>query len=255
MLLEKLPWPPIGDAEALADRAVRSVGRDHVLRAHRVARPRRLAVPIVAVTPSSASCRARRPPTRIGCSAPSSSRLRRRIGSRPICVMNSRGDGLRSSTPSLISRKYQSSSFPPRLSTETIAPFWTNSRRRRFLDCVLEADRAVESPSCAGRRARRADGWPVRDAARRPGTARRRAARNTAADSPTRLPPTIRTGVSTVFIRVAGGVQARTIRRPAARRCRRGAGRRRLPRSMRLRPSTRSPRTRPRRRRPPSTRT
>jgi hypothetical protein len=32
------------------------------------------------------------------------------------------------STPSLMKRWYQSSSFPPRLSTDTIAPFWTNSR-------------------------------------------------------------------------------------------------------------------------------
>ena len=65
-----------------------------------------------------------------------------RTGSSPICVTKRRGDGLISSTPSLMKRKYQSSSFPPRLSTDTIAPFWTNSRPRRPR-CRPGADRAV----------------------------------------------------------------------------------------------------------------
>jgi hypothetical protein len=59
--------------------------------------------------------------------APSSAAARERTGSSPICVTKIRFEGLISSTLSLTKRKYQSSSFPPRLSTAMIAPFWTNS--------------------------------------------------------------------------------------------------------------------------------
>ena len=140
MLSEKLPWPELPDAEPLADRAARPVGGDRYLaRTVRSAPPSRGRT--TAVTPS-ASCSTETARTRTRMRAPSSA-ASSRIGSSPIWVTKRRGDGLMSSTPSLMYRKYQSSSFPPRLSTETIAPFWTNSRSAASSIVGLEPDGPV----------------------------------------------------------------------------------------------------------------
>ena len=104
------------DAEPLARRALRAVGRDDVARAHRalaaaVAVAQLHGHAVVVLLELDGLARILEP--RAGASA-----CWRRMGSRPICVMNSRGAGLRSSTPSLIERKYQSSSLPPSDSTD-----------------------------------------------------------------------------------------------------------------------------------------
>ena len=185
------------DAEALADRAVGAVGRDQVLRADRRARRRSRGR-------GSSRSRRRRPPrtrrprTSSGWRRPAPPPCARRIGSSPICVTNSRGEGLRCSTPSLTWRKNHSTSFPPRLSTDMTAPFCSNSRPGGGDDLVLEADaspqldRALEEQR--GARVDRRPGMPLYDDRRDPRCRQGRAA----VESPTRLPPTTRTRTSLV---------------------------------------------------------
>ena len=92
------------DAELLAYRAVAAVGRDEVAGAHRslasvvsVLDDGRHAVGVLLERDELGALLEMRA-ERLGT-------LATRIGSRPIWVMNSRGDGLRLSTPSLMLRK------------------------------------------------------------------------------------------------------------------------------------------------------
>src|SRR5436190_3102838 len=109
--------------------------------------------------------------------------------------MNSRFEGLRSSKPSLTLRKYQSSSCPPRLSTDMIAPFWTNSRSAASI--TSSSTPASRKTSIVRWLKWAARGWiavPACRSTRKLGTPCR--PRQSAADSPTRLPPTTSTGIS-----------------------------------------------------------
>ena len=105
--------------------------------------------------------------------------------------MKTLAEGLRSSTPSLISRKYQSSSFPPRLLDRHDRPVLGDSRRGRLLDRLLDPDRAIGLHRALvdeGRaRVDRGPDVPLHHQA----TERPAAPRKTAAESPTRLPPAI----------------------------------------------------------------
>ena len=141
MLSEKLPWPRTG----IPSRSRIGLWAPSAAITYR-ARTVRSGPPSLGrtttVTPSP-SCSAETASDACSIRAPRRSAARSRTGSSPICVTKSRADGLMSSTPSLMLRKYQSSSFPPRLSTDTIAPFWTNSRPAASSISLSQADRAV----------------------------------------------------------------------------------------------------------------
>ena len=126
MLSEKLPCPSMGmprrSRDGLWAPSAAIAYRARTVQSSPPSRGR-----IVATTPSS-EWSSETVSAAYSTRAPTSEAFASRTGSSPICVMKIRADGLRSSTPSLMLRKYQSSSLPPRLSTETIAPFWTNSR-------------------------------------------------------------------------------------------------------------------------------
>ena len=126
MLSEKLPWPrlrmPSCSRIGLCAPSAATRYRARTVRSGPSSRGR-----TTTVTPS-ASWSTETASDAYRIRAPSRSAARSRTGSSPICVTKSRGDGLISSTPSLMKRKYQSSSLPPSDSTDTIAPFWTNSR-------------------------------------------------------------------------------------------------------------------------------
>ena len=125
MLSEKLPWPSIADAEPLADglwapsAAIRTARAPSVVAA--VAGADGGGHAVVGVVERDGLRRVLDPRADLGG-------LREQDRLEPDLGDEDPRDGLRSSTPSLMLRKYQSSSLPPRLSTETIAPFWTNSR-------------------------------------------------------------------------------------------------------------------------------